>query len=68
VLIAIGRGERPVVWASELLKLRNRAQGGVTIGPQGLYLTQIDYPLDFALPTRTNHSAIISHSCPLGEI
>lgn len=50
VLMAIGRGDRPVAWTRELLALRDRAQGGVTAPPQGLYLARVDYAAQFDLP------------------
>ena len=51
VLIAIGEGERPVEWSREVLQARDRTLGGVTAKPHGLYLTEVAYPSDFALPT-----------------
>ena len=50
VLIAIGRGERPVGWAAEVLAGRKRALGGVTASPDGLYLVAAHYPQEFVLP------------------
>jgi tRNA pseudouridine38-40 synthase len=50
VLIAIGRGDAPVGWAREVLERRDRARGGVTAFPDGLYLERIDYPAVFGLP------------------
>ncbi|MEA3639440.1 MAG: tRNA pseudouridine(38-40) synthase TruA [Lamprobacter sp.] len=50
VLLAIGRGDRPVNWAAELLALKDRARGGVTAPAHGLYLMRVDYPDAFALP------------------
>lgn len=50
VLMAIGSGEAPVDWTAELLAVRDRALGGVTAPPQGLYLAGVDYPERFALP------------------
>ena len=50
VLLAIGRGDRPVEWAAELLALRSRALGGVTAPPHGLYLDAVHYPPAFDLP------------------
>jgi tRNA pseudouridine38-40 synthase len=50
VLMAIGSGEAPVDWAAELLALRDRARGGVTAPPHGLYLTAVDYPERYGLP------------------
>jgi tRNA pseudouridine38-40 synthase len=49
-LMAVGCGDRPVSWMSELLQIRNRAQGGVTAPPQGLYFLRADYPARFDLP------------------
>lgn len=51
VLIAIGRGERPVEWVNEVLDARDRRQGGVTAPPGGLYLSAVRYPAAFGLPS-----------------
>lgn len=50
VLATIGAGEQPAQWAREVLAHRNRALGGVTAPPHGLYLTRVQYPPDFGLP------------------
>jgi tRNA pseudouridine38-40 synthase len=50
VLMAIGGGERPVHWMQEVLASRNRALGGVTAPPQGLYLLRVVYAPEFGLP------------------
>ncbi|MBL4621738.1 MAG: tRNA pseudouridine(38-40) synthase TruA [Immundisolibacteraceae bacterium] len=44
VLMAIGIGERPIEWSSEVLTARDRRRGGVTAPPNGLYLVGVDYP------------------------
>jgi tRNA pseudouridine38-40 synthase len=50
VLISIGCGDRPVNWAKEVLEYRDRTLGGVTAPPQGLYLTGVGYPSEYAIP------------------
>ncbi len=50
VLMAIGAGKQPVDWALEVLRARDRALGGVTAPPDGLYLMGVEYPESFALP------------------
>ncbi len=50
VLLAIGRGERPVEWAAEVLGLRDRTLGGVTAPPDGLYFERVWYPEEFSIP------------------
>jgi tRNA pseudouridine38-40 synthase len=50
VLMAIGRGDRGVEWAQEVLHLRDRTLGGVTAPPDGLYFEQVEYPEEFGIP------------------
>ncbi len=50
VLITIGKGERQEAWSREVLELRDRTLGGVTAPPQGLYLTEVEYPAEFSIP------------------
>ncbi len=50
VLMAIGSGDRPIQWAQEVLEVRDRALGGVTAPPQGLYLSAVRYGDEFGLP------------------
>ena len=52
VLMTIGAGERPVDWAAQVLASADRSSGGVTAHPYGLYLVQVEYPDEFALPQR----------------
>lgn len=51
VLMTIGRAEQPPAWAEAVLSYKNRALGGITARPQGLYLTNVDYPMAFEIPT-----------------
>ncbi len=50
VLMTIGRGDKPVDWAREVLEHRDRSLGGVTAPPQGLYLVRVNYPDTYDLP------------------
>ena len=50
VLMDIGAGEHKPGWAKAVLKARDRTQGGVTAPPNGLYLTDIEYPEQFKIP------------------
>ncbi len=49
-LVAIGQGEAPVEWISEVLESRDRTAGGVTAPPHGLTLVAVDYPAEFGIP------------------
>lgn len=50
VLMAIGMGREPETWSAAVLAGRDRALGGVTAPPDGLYLVDVAYPERFGLP------------------
>ena len=50
VLLAVGSGEQDPGWVSQLLSGGDRRLGGVTAMPDGLYLSAIEYPGQYALP------------------
>jgi tRNA pseudouridine38-40 synthase len=50
VLMTAGAGEREPDWARQVLEARDRAAGGVTADPHGLYLREIDYPDPLKIP------------------
>ena len=50
VLLEIGAGRRPPVWAKEVLALRDRTQSAMTASPNGLYLVDVTYPQSCGLP------------------
>jgi tRNA pseudouridine38-40 synthase len=50
VLLAVGMAEQPVEWVQHVLQSRDRRQGGVTAPPNGLYLTRVLYPENYAIP------------------
>lgn len=50
VLVLIGEGKRPVSWALDVLESRDRAHGGITSPPEGLYFVNVAYPEHYGLP------------------
>ncbi len=50
VLMTIGAGEQPVEWAKQVLEAKDRAQGGVTAPPYGLYFVDAEFPEHFGVP------------------
>src|SRR5690606_24569983 len=52
LLMQLGCGERPVVWASQIRAARHRHTGGLSAPPYGLYLVDVTYPEHFELPSR----------------
>jgi len=55
-LIEVGCGKRDVNWMSDILKAKDRTQGGITAPANGLYLVGVDYPDSFDL--ETNYQAV----------
>ena len=51
-LVEVGSGRKPVEWISEILEARDRRACGPVAPPDGLYLTQVDYPedIDYVIP------------------
>ena len=49
-LVAIGRGEQKVAWASEVLESRDRTAGGIAAPAHGLTLVAVEYPPSFGIP------------------
>ena len=49
-LLEVGMGNRPENWVSEVLAARNRDVAGATAKAGGLYLVDVTYPVQFALP------------------
>jgi tRNA pseudouridine38-40 synthase len=45
-LVEVGSGRKPVEWIAEILEARDRRACGPVAPPDGLYLTQVDYPED----------------------
>lgn len=49
VLISIGKGEYPPIWAEQVLQLKDRSCGGVTAAPEGLYLVSVQYAAHYQI-------------------
>lgn len=47
--LEVGLGRQPESWLGELLAGRDRTRAAATAGPQGLYLTGVRYPDNFAI-------------------
>jgi tRNA pseudouridine38-40 synthase len=50
VLVPIGQGDKPVSWAKYVLETKDRAKGGITSPPQGLFFIDVEYPEQYCLP------------------
>ena len=49
-LVEIGSGRRPAAWMADVLASRSRDCAAPTFMPDGLYLAQVGYPAQFAVP------------------
>ncbi len=49
-LLVIGRSEKPVTWVTDILQGRDRKLAGVTAPSNGLYLVNVEYPVQHGLP------------------
>jgi tRNA pseudouridine38-40 synthase len=56
LLIAIGRGDAPPVWAREVLEGRDRKRNAATAPAEGLYFWGVRYPAVFGLPIPSDES------------
>lgn len=57
-LMRVGRGDASTDWPAEVLATGDRTRAGVTAPPQGLYLVEVGYPEDFALPAEEASPAV----------
>lgn len=58
VLLSVGKGERDRRWPQEVLEHRDRALGGVTAPPDGLYFLGPRYPERFGLPVAAHSDGL----------
>jgi tRNA pseudouridine38-40 synthase len=49
-LVQVGKGAQPPGWVGEVLAGRDRSRAAPTFGPEGLYLTRVEYPERWSLP------------------
>ncbi|WP_078083257.1 tRNA pseudouridine(38-40) synthase TruA [Microbulbifer mangrovi] len=66
VLMAVGRGDRDPEWVRDVLEAQDRSAAGVTAPPHGLYLVDVHYPDEFAMPVREPGPLLVP--LPLGTI
>lgn len=65
VLMAIGCGKREPRWAKDVLDARDRAHGGITASPNGLYFIDAGYDKAFGLPASESTPHFIAPLIPL---
>lgn len=56
VLIAIGIGKKPPIWAKEVLLACDRKVAAVTASAEGLYFMHVEYPEKFGILTEPVHN------------
>lgn len=49
-LVIVGRGTQQPIWIKNILDRKNRNYAAPTIAADGLYLTKVDYPINWMLP------------------
>ncbi|MFT5716384.1 MAG: tRNA pseudouridine38-40 synthase [Oleiphilaceae bacterium] len=59
VLIAIGSDKKPVAWCKEVLERKDRTKADITASPKGLYLTHVEYPIEFGIPMSAGAPSLI---------
>ena len=67
VLIDIGSGKMAVDWCAKVLAAKDRAQGGVTASPKGLYLSDVVYPCEHLIPNTLGAPSIVQAMISAGE-
>ena len=59
-LIAVGSGRQPPGWTAEIFAAKDRTLAAPTAPPQGLYLVDVHYPPEFALPSSSLGPAFLA--------
>lgn len=65
VLMAIGCGKQEPNWSKVVLEAKDRAKGGVTAPPYGLYFVDVGYPAEFELPAAPDSPFFVAPFLPL---
>jgi tRNA pseudouridine38-40 synthase len=52
-LLPVGQAFKAPIWVDAVLSAQKRSEAGVTAPAQGLYLTAVNYPEAYVLPTKT---------------
>ena len=61
-LLPIGQGIEPASWMDNVLQAKDRTQAGITAPSAGLYLTEVNYPEQYDLPSEQRIPWVI-HGC-----
>jgi tRNA pseudouridine38-40 synthase len=64
LLIAVGRGDAPPEWATEVLESRDRKRNAATAPAEGLYFWSVRYPPVFGLPVPPEDQALRGMAAP----
>lgn len=61
VLVFVGIQRRPPTWVDEVLAAKDRSKAAPTFAPDGLYMAEVKYPIQFQLPRQTSLELALSH-------
>ena len=60
-LLYIGQGKHQPDWIDELVAQRDRRRAAPTFSPAGLYLSGVEYPAQYQLPSMDSNQALLTH-------
>jgi len=63
-LVYVGKGAHPPEWLADVLAGCDRARAAPTFGPEGLYLTRVNYPQRWNLPAFASMLPIFGETVP----
>lgn len=53
-LVKVGKGEKEVSWVGQVLESKDRTLAGATAVSSGLYLSGVEYPAEYQIPSSTS--------------